>query len=186
MRKLAESTNGLYLLLDSGGVSEQLIKRTLENIEKSSGEVRKKRIPNEAYQWPLGIGVVFLLLGYLLRIRPNLPARLKSKETGWRGCGSPGFRSLSRNRASGRCIQPLQRRKVCRGIFGIWIPTEACIFTQREGKAAPWPRCGSLSPWRSRGCRRGFRQRVVGLRKATGDGPLQPGQLNCPASQGPC
>lgn len=65
LRKVAEVAGGRFINPTSGKISEVLAAGLVKELDYTAGESRDRRIPNELFQWPLGVGIAFLLLGYL-------------------------------------------------------------------------------------------------------------------------
>jgi Ca-activated chloride channel family protein len=77
LRKIAESTGGFYVHLLSGPAEmEQIARDGLNAMKQHEAESQVSRRPIERYQWPLGAGLVLLILSLLPGERRRLPAVL--------------------------------------------------------------------------------------------------------------
>jgi Ca-activated chloride channel homolog len=68
LRKIAQETGGFYVHLENGAIS-RLISDGLLRLGEENIDERSVRIPIERYRWPLGFGLLLLLLSALLSDR---------------------------------------------------------------------------------------------------------------------
>ncbi|HEY5895391.1 MAG TPA: VWA domain-containing protein, partial [Chthoniobacterales bacterium] len=75
LREIAEATDGFYVRLQNGSNAvETLINDGVNRLAEKEGEEKLSRRPIERYQWPLGLGLVLLMLAGTLSDRRRLPA----------------------------------------------------------------------------------------------------------------
>lgn len=75
LREIAETTGGFYVRLQNGSnAMETLIRNGINRLAEKEGDERLSRRPIERYQWPLGLGLVLLMLAGTLSDRRRLPA----------------------------------------------------------------------------------------------------------------
>lgn len=77
LRKIAEATGGFYVHLDNGpGEMQQIYRSGLGQMKEQEIDVRMTRRPIERYQWPLGAGLVSLVISaFIGERRRGLPRR---------------------------------------------------------------------------------------------------------------
>src|SRR5690606_4207002 len=67
LRTIAEAAGGFYLHLQAGLADMQRLYRDgLSTMNEQEVDTRLSRQPIERYQWPLGIGMLFLVLSTLI------------------------------------------------------------------------------------------------------------------------
>ena len=63
LRQAAERTGGDYLEASSLPLPlEEILEKRIKVLRKRTYEEEKRRVPWNRYQWPLSLGVIFLLL----------------------------------------------------------------------------------------------------------------------------
>ena len=80
LRQIARETGGFYVHLDSEGIS-RLVSDGLRNLKQGDTGAGSFRVPIERYRWPLGAGLLFLLISGAMsnRRRTRLANRLSAK-----------------------------------------------------------------------------------------------------------
>lgn len=76
LQEIAETTDGFYVRLQNGSnAMEKLIQDGINRLDEQEGDEKLSRRPIERYQWPLGLGLVLLMLAGTLSDRRRLPVR---------------------------------------------------------------------------------------------------------------
>jgi Ca-activated chloride channel homolog len=75
LQQLASATGGRYLKLDTQPLSRQSIQPVLDRLTEQQSANRQSSRPIERFAWPLGLGILFLMLAWIISALPRPSAR---------------------------------------------------------------------------------------------------------------
>ena len=67
LQSLARTTNGMFTRATDISSVKRIARLAVQQIDRSALEQRSKRRPIDRYQWPLGLGILLILVGLCLR-----------------------------------------------------------------------------------------------------------------------
>lgn len=75
LQQLASATGGRYLKLGSQPLSRSVLQSVLDRLTEQQSANRQTSRPIERFAWPLGVGMVLLMLAWILSALPRISAR---------------------------------------------------------------------------------------------------------------
>ncbi|MFZ4764185.1 MAG: hypothetical protein ACOYMN_04455, partial [Roseimicrobium sp.] len=76
LQELAKITGGEFIELNARALTQQLVSRLLEDLDKHQAEAKDLSRPIERYQWPLFLGILFIVMSLLIRPSSQRASRL--------------------------------------------------------------------------------------------------------------